>query len=124
MYPFYLISERYCNLSDKECQLSFLELQLELLDDFRLRLHQLSQCQAQETIEANYCGIMNAINYISSVLFEWNNLPVRILRFLFVNYLSFCISDVSIKFLFFQFFVQLLAFKKKKSVVENLLKSE
>lgn len=90
------MTERYCNLTVKECQLSFLELQLELLDDFRLRLHQLSQCQIEETIEVKYCGIMNAINYISSILDEWNNLP---------------------------FFLQLYTFRKKKSIVETLLKS-
>lgn len=90
------MTERYCNLSDKDSQLSFLELQLELLDDFRLRLHQLSQCQIEETIEPKYCGIMNAIHYISTVLDEWNNLP---------------------------FFLHLYAFKKKKNIVETLLTS-
>ncbi|KFM77078.1 RAD50-interacting protein 1, partial [Stegodyphus mimosarum] len=89
------MTERYCNLADKECQFSFLELQLELLDDFRLRLHQLSQCEMQDTIQPNYCSIMNAIYYITTVLEEWNNLP---------------------------FFLQLYAYKKKKLACEELLK--
>ena len=119
---FYLFSERYCNLSDRECQLSFLELQLELLDDFRLRLHQLSQCQAQETIDANYCGIMNAINYISSVLFEWNNLPVSILGFLFkINYsvLYFMLSYLIIIFFLFSFLYSCLLLKRKKILLKT-----
>ncbi|PRD30931.1 UNVERIFIED_CONTAM: RAD50-interacting protein 1 [Trichonephila clavipes] len=89
------MTERYCNVTDKDCQVFFLELQLELLDDFRLRLHQLSQCQMQETIQENYCGIMNAIHYITSVLEEWNNLP---------------------------FFLHLYSYKKRKNACESLLK--
>ncbi|CAL1287774.1 unnamed protein product [Larinioides sclopetarius] len=89
------MTERYCNVTEKDCQISFLDLQLELLDDFRLRLHQLSQCQTQETIPFNYCGIMNAIHYITSVLEEWNNLP---------------------------FFLHLYSYKKRKSVCESLLR--
>nr|XP_042911901.1 RAD50-interacting protein 1-like [Parasteatoda tepidariorum] len=89
------MTERYCNVSGKDCQVSFLELQLELLDDFRLRLHQLSQCEMQEAIQPNFCGIMNAIHYIAMVLEEWNNLP---------------------------FFLQLHTYRKKKLACEAIMR--
>ncbi|KAG8175130.1 hypothetical protein JTE90_023412 [Oedothorax gibbosus] len=89
------MTERYSNIADKDRQISFLDLQLELLDDFRLRLHQLAQCQMQETIQFSYCGIMNAIHYVTNVLEEWNNLP---------------------------FFLHLYSYKRRKNACESLLR--
>lgn len=69
------MTERYSSLPQISCQLSFLALQLELLDDFRLRLHQLCQFQVQEPLKSNYCSIINAVHYVVTVLNEWSNLP-------------------------------------------------
>ncbi|XP_054710324.1 RAD50-interacting protein 1-like [Uloborus diversus] len=89
------MTERYSILGNKDCQVSFLDLQLELLDDFRLRLHQLSQCHMQETIQPSYCGIINGLYYVTTILDEWNNVP---------------------------FFLQLYAYKRKRNAYEELLR--
>ncbi|XP_067125380.1 RAD50-interacting protein 1 isoform X2 [Centruroides vittatus] len=69
------MTERYQNLPKPIQRLSFLELQLELLDDFRLRLHQLLHSESKEPLDSNFCAILNAINYILYILTEWSNLP-------------------------------------------------
>lgn len=62
------IKERYCILPQPGHQLQFLNLQLELIDSFRRRLVQL-----HNSAEDNVCAtkVLNAINYVVSVLGEW-----------------------------------------------------
>uniref|UniRef100_A0A182Q7G6 RAD50-interacting protein 1 n=1 Tax=Anopheles farauti TaxID=69004 RepID=A0A182Q7G6_9DIPT len=59
------IKERYCCLPQPSQQLQFLELQLELIDNFRCRLLQLYNDGV------NPSKILNALNYLTSVLREW-----------------------------------------------------
>ncbi|XP_058126684.1 RINT1-like protein [Anopheles ziemanni] len=59
------IKERYCNLPQPRQQLQFLDLQLKLIDNFRRRLVQLYNDGVNAT------KILNAINYLGSVLLEW-----------------------------------------------------
>ncbi|XP_053665015.1 RINT1-like protein [Anopheles marshallii] len=59
------IKERYCCLPQPSQQLQFLELQLELIDNFRCRLLQLYNDGVNPT------KILNALNYLTSVLREW-----------------------------------------------------
>ncbi|XP_053675678.1 RINT1-like protein [Anopheles nili] len=59
------IKERYCCLPQPRQQLQFLELQLELIDNFRCRLLQLYNDGVNPT------KILNALNYLTSVLREW-----------------------------------------------------
>ena len=62
------IKERYCILPQPGQQLMFLELQLELIDNFRRRLVQLYNSHVDNVGSTK---ILNAINYITSVLREW-----------------------------------------------------
>lgn len=62
------IRERYCNLPQPGHQLQFLNLQLELIESFRLRLHQMHN---SPTIDVSTTLVLNAINYVNSVLREW-----------------------------------------------------
>jgi hypothetical protein len=60
-------------------RLQFLELQLELLDDFRVRLLQLSRLSRSECddpLGSQLPAMLNTINYIACVLREWGELPV------------------------------------------------
>lgn len=68
--------ERYCNLPQPGHQLQFLNQQLELIESFRRRLVQL-----HGSPEANVSTtmVLNAINYLNSVLREWGE-----------NVVSFC----------------------------------
>ncbi|XP_055534418.1 RINT1-like protein [Wyeomyia smithii] len=63
------IRERYCALPQPGQQLQFLELQLELIDNFRRRLVQLHNSPGADNVSST--KILNAINYITSVLREW-----------------------------------------------------
>ncbi|XP_053685469.1 RINT1-like protein [Sabethes cyaneus] len=63
------IRERYCSLPQPGQQLQFLELQLELIDNFRRRLVQLHNSPGADNVGST--KILNAINYITSVLREW-----------------------------------------------------
>ncbi|XP_055611067.1 RINT1-like protein [Uranotaenia lowii] len=63
------IKERYCALPQPGQQLQFLDLQLELIDNFRRRLVQLHSSPGSDNVSST--KILNAINYINSVLREW-----------------------------------------------------
>ncbi|KAL9701684.1 hypothetical protein quinque_005125 [Culex quinquefasciatus] len=63
------IKERYCALPQPGQQLQFLDLQLELIDNFRRRLVQLHNSPGTDSVGST--KILNAINYITSVLREW-----------------------------------------------------
>lgn len=63
------IRERYCSLPQPGQQLQFLDLQLELIDNFRRRLVQLHNSPGPDCVSST--KILNAINYITSVLREW-----------------------------------------------------
>lgn len=60
------IKDRYSCLTQPGHQMQFLNLQLELIDNFRRRLAQLDGCGSVDRPK-----ILNAINYITSVLREW-----------------------------------------------------
>lgn len=62
------ICERYCNLPQPGHQLQFLNLQLELIESFRRRLSQL-HCSPDSCVTTT--NVLNAINYVNSVLREW-----------------------------------------------------
>lgn len=62
------ICERYCNLPQPGHQLQFLNLQLELIESFRRRLVQLHSHQDSGVTTTN---VLNAVNYVNSVLREW-----------------------------------------------------
>ncbi|KAJ6644173.1 RINT1-like protein [Pseudolycoriella hygida] len=62
------IKERYCNLPQPRHQLQFLNLQLELIENFRRRLVQLHSTSVNGVSSTK---ILNAINYLISVLREW-----------------------------------------------------
>lgn len=59
------MKERYCILPQPSHQLQFLALQIELIDNFRRRLVQL------HNTSVSTLNILNAINYVTSVLREW-----------------------------------------------------
>lgn len=62
------IRERYCNLPQPGHQLQFLNLQLELIESFRRRLVQLHNSPVDAV---STTIVLNAINYLNSVLREW-----------------------------------------------------
>lgn len=62
------IRERYCNLPQPGHQLQFLNLQLELIESFRRRLVQLHNSPVDNVTTTM---VLNAINYMNSVLREW-----------------------------------------------------
>lgn len=62
------IRERYCNLPQPGHQLQFLNLQLELIENFR---HRLQQMHNNPTNSVSTTLVLNAINYVTSVLREW-----------------------------------------------------
>lgn len=73
------IRERYCNLPQPGHQLQFLNLQLELIENFRRRLVQLHNSSINIVSTAM---ALNTINYLTSVLREWGENVVCVLRFL------------------------------------------
>ncbi|XP_051974974.1 RAD50-interacting protein 1-like [Xyrauchen texanus] len=68
-----VITERYRSLPCPRAQLSFLALQKELVDDFRIRLTQVMKEESRHPLSPRYCAILNAANYISTVLSEWGD---------------------------------------------------
>lgn len=60
--------ERYCNLPQPGHQLQFLNLQLELIETFRRRLVYLLN-NADKSVSSTM--VINAVNYVNSVLREW-----------------------------------------------------
>ncbi|KAM6985734.1 RAD50-interacting protein 1 [Aplochiton taeniatus] len=68
-----VITDRYRSLPCPRAQLKFLELQRELVDDFRIRLTQVMKEESRCPLSARYCAILNAANYISTVLGDWGD---------------------------------------------------
>ncbi|XP_015426737.1 PREDICTED: RAD50-interacting protein 1 isoform X2 [Myotis davidii] len=62
---------RYKNLPTASRKLQFLELQKDLVDDFRIRLTQVMKEETRASLGFRYCAILNAVNYISTVLADW-----------------------------------------------------
>lgn len=68
-----VITERYRTLPCPSAQLKFLGLQKELVDDFRIRLTQVMKEESRCPLGVRYCAILNAVNYISTILGDWGN---------------------------------------------------
>ncbi|ROI15487.1 RAD50-interacting protein 1 [Anabarilius grahami] len=68
-----VITERYRSLPCPRAQLNFLALQKELVDDFRIRLTQVMKEESRQPLSPRYCAILNAANYISTVLSDWGD---------------------------------------------------
>ncbi|CAB1443168.1 unnamed protein product [Pleuronectes platessa] len=68
-----VITERYRALPCHAAQLKFLGLQRELVDDFRIRLTQVMKEESRCPLGARYCAILNAVNYISTILGDWGD---------------------------------------------------
>ncbi|XP_062862306.1 RAD50-interacting protein 1 [Trichomycterus rosablanca] len=68
-----VITDRYRSLPCPRAQLSFLALQRELVDDFRIRLTQVMKEESRQPLGSRYCAILNAANYISTVLSDWSD---------------------------------------------------
>ncbi|KAG9490011.1 hypothetical protein GDO78_005755 [Eleutherodactylus coqui] len=66
-----VITDRYKNLPTAERKLKFLELQKDLVDDFRIRLTQVMKEEGRALLGFKYCAILNAVNYIATVLGDW-----------------------------------------------------
>ncbi|CAH7473404.1 Rint1 [Phodopus roborovskii] len=66
-----VITDRYKNLPTASRKLQFLELQKDLIDDFRIRLTQVMKEETRAPLDFRYCAILNAVNYISTVLADW-----------------------------------------------------
>ncbi|XP_076422484.1 RAD50-interacting protein 1 isoform X4 [Peromyscus maniculatus bairdii] len=66
-----VITDRYKNLPTAPRKLQFLELQKDLVDDFRIRLTQVMKEETRASLDFRYCAILNAVNYISTVLADW-----------------------------------------------------
>ncbi|XP_044279187.1 RAD50-interacting protein 1 isoform X2 [Varanus komodoensis] len=66
-----VITDRYKHLPTAARKLQFLELQKELVDDFRIRLTQVMKEETRVPLAFRYCAILNAVNYIATVLADW-----------------------------------------------------
>ncbi|KAM4747413.1 RAD50-interacting protein 1 [Rhinophrynus dorsalis] len=66
-----VITDRYKNLPTASSKLKFLELQKDLVDDFRIRLTQVMKEESRDPLGFRYCAILNAVNYIATVLGDW-----------------------------------------------------
>ncbi|KFP00275.1 RAD50-interacting protein 1, partial [Calypte anna] len=66
-----VITDRYKNLPTASRKLQFLGLQKELVDDFRIRLTQVMKEESRASLGFRYCAILNAVNYIATVLADW-----------------------------------------------------
>ncbi|KAM5236534.1 RAD50-interacting protein 1 [Ctenodactylus gundi] len=66
-----VITDRYKNLPAASRKLQFLELQKDLVDDFRIRLTQVMKEETRASLGFRYCAILNAVNYILTVLADW-----------------------------------------------------
>lgn len=75
------ITERSNFIHDPECKSSFVKLQLDSVDDFRLRLAQLTNSPPQEDklkwpFYSSYFAILNSLNYLIIVLEDWKYQPI------------------------------------------------
>ena len=75
------ITERFSFFADLECKSSFVKLQLDSIDDFRLRLAQLTNNPLHEDKQkwpfySNYFAILNSLNYVIIVLEDWKYQPI------------------------------------------------
>ncbi|CAG5927169.1 unnamed protein product [Menidia menidia] len=68
-----VITERYRTLPCPSAQFKFLRLQTELVDDFRIRLTQVMKEESRYPLGVPYCAILNAVNYISTILRDWGD---------------------------------------------------
>lgn len=68
-----VITERYRALPSSSAQLKFFGLQKELVDDFRIRLTQVMKEESRCPLGIRYCAILNAVNYISTILRDWGD---------------------------------------------------
>ncbi|XP_012732161.3 RAD50-interacting protein 1 [Fundulus heteroclitus] len=68
-----VITERYRALPSPAAQLRFFGLQKELVDDFRIRLTQVMKEESRCPLGSRYCAILNAVNYISTILRDWGD---------------------------------------------------
>uniref|UniRef100_A0A671WNJ2 RAD50-interacting protein 1 n=1 Tax=Sparus aurata TaxID=8175 RepID=A0A671WNJ2_SPAAU len=68
-----VITERYRTLPCPSAQLKFLGLQRELVDDFRIRLTQVMKEESRCPLGVRYCAILNAVNYIYTILGDWGD---------------------------------------------------
>uniref|UniRef100_A0A672H5K9 RAD50-interacting protein 1 n=1 Tax=Salarias fasciatus TaxID=181472 RepID=A0A672H5K9_SALFA len=68
-----VITDRYQALPCPSAQLKFLGLQRELVDDFRIRLTQVMKEESRCPLGFRYCAILNAVNYISTILADWGD---------------------------------------------------
>ncbi|XP_030071978.1 RAD50-interacting protein 1 [Microcaecilia unicolor] len=66
-----VITDRYKGLPTASRKLQFLELQKDLVDDFRIRLTQVMKEESRAPLGFRYCMILNAVNYVASVLADW-----------------------------------------------------
>uniref|UniRef100_A0A8C5R606 RAD50-interacting protein 1 n=1 Tax=Leptobrachium leishanense TaxID=445787 RepID=A0A8C5R606_9ANUR len=66
-----VITDRYKHLPTASRKLKFLELQKDLVDDFRIRLTQVMKEESRIPLGFKYCAILNAVNYIATVLGDW-----------------------------------------------------
>ncbi|XP_063304190.1 RAD50-interacting protein 1 [Pelobates fuscus] len=66
-----VITDRYKNVPTASRKLKFLELQKDLVDDFRIRLTQVMKEESRSPLAFKYCAILNAVNYIGTVLGDW-----------------------------------------------------
>ena len=74
----YIHTERYKSLPSLPHRAEFVDLQLDLLEDFRLRIVQIKAAMTESPLDKYYIAILNAAEYISTVLREWTELPVSI----------------------------------------------
>nr|XP_033813799.1 RAD50-interacting protein 1 isoform X3 [Geotrypetes seraphini] len=65
------IVDRYKGLPTACRKLQFLELQKDLVDDFRIRLTQVMKEESRVPLGFRYCAILNAVNYVATVLADW-----------------------------------------------------
>ena len=69
----YLITTRYENISKPFFKLKFLDFQLELLDDFRIRLLQLSNIECNDLKYSKLPFILNTVDFLENILNEWGS---------------------------------------------------
>ncbi|CAL4091376.1 unnamed protein product [Meganyctiphanes norvegica] len=69
------INDRYKRLPQPGHRLQFLELQLEILDDFRVRILQMTKSERQNPLESNYGSILNTVHHIGATLNDWADMP-------------------------------------------------
>lgn len=69
------INDRYKRLPQPGHRLQFLELQLELIDDFRVRILQMTKSERQNPLESNFGSILNTVHHIGATLNDWADMP-------------------------------------------------